>query len=287
MKKGPKIVIATILGVVILYGSFFFGYKYQPDMSSKTLDQTVASYASESVVDDVLGLDSLKESTVTMNNIETYLELSDTMEGLKLSKYNTGLNAVDVSNMTLEDVQLLIKEFNELRDKVDLKTPTRETQRFYEVVGLLSSYESTMNATFIRENIDDINAYTEGVIKGITIDSLGVDFVTIDHLYTNLTDTDKQFKVTYIDPTSGKRFDLNIGWLTNLNTLVDDVKELNGKIHPVPDSKGNVKEYSDEEIESLAKKVINDLKIAQAYGYTAQNGKIKQEGNNYTKGFLF
>ena len=285
--KVGKVIIATALGVVIVYGSFFFGYKYQPDMSNKSLSNSVQAISAESVIDDAFILDSYSEAVNSVEQMEKYLNLIQTFKGLHLSKYNEGLMPFDVSSLTVEDVQLLIKQYQELEQKVDMKTPNQETQRFYEIVGKLSSYEANMSADYIRMNINNINRYADGIIKGITIDAVGLDFASIDYLTTNLEDTDSKFVVKYKDPVSGKEFELNTSAFNNLNNLINDVRRLNEMVNPKPNDKGEVKEYSDQEIEELAARIINECKIAEAYSYNASRGTIKQEGNNYTKGFLF
>ena len=286
-RKGLKIFLGTLLGAVVIYSSIFVTYLHQPNMSEKSLYDTVQSYGHESVVDDVMALNSYAESAAKMYNLENYLDLLDTLKNMQLSRYNEGLTVVDTTEVGFAEVTSLIDEFRTLESTVDKNTPTPETRRFYEVVGILSSYENNMSSHFIRNNISSINHYVDGVIKGITIDSLGADFATIDDLKTNLANTEEEFTVSYIDPVSGKTFEISVGWLTNINALVNDTRKLNRMINPTPNSNGEVKEYTDEELEAQVSKIINELKVAQAYKYNIENGKFNQQGNNITKGFIF
>lgn len=276
-KKG-MIISAISLGTIVLISAGVSTYKYLaykkcPNLSSKSLSDTLLENEANTCFDELIEIEEYNEYVENVNNLEYSLDLKEELIGLNLDKYNEGLNLVDVSYLSLEDVQNLIEDFNNDKKRVDLDTPSEETLTFEYTVSSLTSYKYQLIENTYIDNVDSINKYTDLLIKSLVVDSLGWSSIDVSAMETNLLDLNtKTIKVTYTSEL-GKEYEIIIPKDNSIYYLVKDVRELNKLIESNESKK----------FHAIYESIINRLKLVQKFDYECKNGVMKQEGNNLTK----
>lgn len=271
-KKGAAklIVIGLSIGVVCVSANHL-AYKYVPGYE-ETLSTVSEEYSEHSFKDLVSNLSGVEQ----VYALESNMSLSSDLSRLNLDKYTEGLSTIDSSSYQDSDITNLITEFETLKTKTDINTPSNESRRFYEIALILKDYENRTSEVADDETLAAINAYSELLIKSLIIDSIKLDTASIDNISTNLLDLDNEFSAIYTDPLTGKNYKLNVSDNNNLNTLIKYTRELNKNIKGNKDKEGNVIETSREDIISTQKKLFNSIKLCLELGYTVDNGTIEQ-----------
>lgn len=284
LKKGSTKIIVTVVALgAIGVGSYFTAYNYNASVDA-SLQEIVSAKAETTILDELLATEEYAEASKTLANIESSTILVQELEDLNLDQYNEDLTAKEMNTeLSVEDVKELMETFEKQKEKVDLKTPTKETKEFYETVATLTAQRDGLKEALETPSVASVNKYTEALIKAIVIDSLELSQDETANIVVLLND--KGALVTYTDPVSGKKYPMDVQTLfNNLKPLIDDVKELNayndgGK----KDNDGSVVTLTDEELNKRIRDIMNRIKIVlEVGGYNIEDGTIKQDWTKNT-----
>ena len=153
---------------------------------------------------------------------------------LDLDKYNKNNELIipEIDYINKSEIMLLVNKYKELEKKVDLNSPFKDTKEFYEVVAKLISYRRLLSSDRFVIGAEEINNFAEMFIKCTILDITGLGFENYSNIETNINGiTDKDnFYVKYVDPKTGKEYDLKINSYSCLPYLVKDVQELNSTL---------------------------------------------------------
>lgn len=288
-KKVKRIVIGSVGVVLVAFSTLMtmYGlYGYTPDYSDKTLEEVLSSNFSEETINDLLMLnDKYNDLISEVATIETRINLQNKLSKLDLEKYNKNLNICDVSSLNETDVELLIEQFEQYKDVVDLKTPNKETNQFYKIVSMLTSYENNLNTCNEQEVFLILNTYSNLIINLEIYNSLNLPIDSINNTSNNLlsSPTD-EFITLYKDSNTGKEYTISTSHFNSMNKLVSCVRELSKLIDSNKlNDDGSIKSEYREEITTKEKQVINEIKNVLMFNYKIEEGVIHQEGNNLTR----
>ncbi len=210
---------------------------------------------------------------------------------LDLDKYNKNNELIipEIDYINKSDIMLLVNKYKELEKKVDLNSPFKDTKEFYEVVAKLISYRRLLSSDRFVIGAEEINNFAEMFIKCTILDITGLGFENYSNIETNINGiTDKDnFYVKYVDPKTGKEYDLKINSYSCLPYLVKDVQELNSTLSKyeidkntkcIVGKRNDLTELIDQE-----NYTIDRLKDVITYEYDISNGKINQLSNKILK----
>lgn len=283
--KAGKIVIATTLGVVVLatsaFGLYQYGYVYAPDKSETSLSSVVETYKDTLLIDEALNEEEYSELASVMQTLEQAISLNHELKSLDLDQYNKGLNPVDVSELTIDDINNLIAEYKASKDTVDLKTPTKATTRFYTVVGTLTSYSNSLSSDIYLTSADKLIAYADLLIKSSVAKSLDLSLNQMANMETSLTDS-KDLTISYTDE-AGRSYDMTLSFLNSIKSLATEVNTLNSLVHPKANEKGITPKVDAKAVQAQEEVVLNHIKDIMQYSYYVKDGVIHQNGNQFRK----
>lgn len=210
---------------------------------------------------------------------------------LDLDKYNKNNELIipEIDYINKSDIMLLVNKYKELEKKVDLNSPFKDTKEFYEVVAKLIAYRRLLSSDRFVIGAEEINNFAEMFIKCTILDITGLGFENYSNIETNINGiTDKDnFYVKYVDPKTGKEYDLKINSYSCLPYLVKDVQKINSTLSKyeidkntkcIVGKRNDLTELIDQE-----NYTIDRLKDVITYEYDISNGKINQLSNKILK----
>ena len=247
-------------------------------------DKSIYDYIYNGEVED-------KDIIRDIDNLSVMTSVYRNVYELDLDKYNKNNELIipEIDYINKSDIMLLVNKYKELEKKVDLNSPFKDTKEFYEVVAKLISYRRLLSSDRFVIGAEEINNFAEMFIKCTILDITGLGFENYSNIETNINGiTDKDnFYVKYVDPKTGKEYDLKINSYSCLPYLVKDVQELNSTLSKyeidkntkcIVGKKNDLTELIDQESYT-----IDRLKDVITYEYDISNGKINQLSDKILK----
>lgn len=244
---------------------------------------TYKNYFSQNVSEsDIINyIDELEDMTLVYRSIYK----------LDLDKYNKNnkLTIPHIDKIDKDEVFLLVNQYNSKKGKIDLKTPSNETNNFYAIVAKLIAYRRLLSSDRFIKGIDELNNFSEIFIKCTVLDITGLGMEQYDNIETNVNGITKDDKlyIKYIDSTTGNEYNLKLCSYSCLPYLVNQLKELNSVANEyeidevtkcIVGKKTDMLELIDEE-----NYLIGYLKDALLHDYAMSRGIILQQDDKILK----
>lgn len=254
-------------------------------------------------------IDTKMSSTITLNSTDStiysmfytrkisdieiiyYIDELEDMTVVYRSLYNLDLDKYNKKNELMipklekidrAEINILIKQYNDLKSRLDFKSPSKDTNEFYEIVAKLIAYRRLLSSDRFIKGVKSINSFSEILVKSIVLDTTGLDINHYEYIETNINGISKadKFYVRYIEPNTGKEYNLKLSAYSCLPYLVNELKELNDIVNKyeidaetnlIVGNKKDIIELVDQENYS-----IRALKNALLHDYAISNGKLNQ-----------
>lgn len=300
-KKVRKLKIRNTIIKVVIGGFILMGanevYKeamynsFEP--TEDPMSSTILMNAKNKSIYDYVYDGEIEEKDIIsyIDNLNVMTSVYRSVYELDLDKYNKNNELIipEIDYINKNDIMLLVNKYKELEKKVDLNSPFKDTKEFYEVVAKLISYRRLLSSDRFVKGAEEINKFAEIFIKCTVIDITGLGFENYSHIETNINGiTEKDdFYVKYIDPKTGKEYDLKLNSYSCLPYLVRDVQKLNSTLGKyeidintkcIVGKKNDLTELIDQESYTIAR-----LKDVITYEYAISNGKINQLSDKILK----
>ena len=259
-------IIGSIIGIVEL--KKYYDYATTPDIDD-SISNIFNAKSDVTVFDNVVSQDGIIE----LDKLDISASEYSKIVSLDIDKYYTeDLNEQEVI-LDKDEIQKLINRYNELKQVVDYKTPSQETNEFYYVVSQLESYKNIFDKQIYLNGVKLINATAVDFIKSLIVDAQNLPINDISKIEVSAFYTEnKDMLIKYTDLASGKVYYLEPYKYSLLNKLINsliELNELNDKY--LTGELKNIVKLSNKEDETL-----NYLKACMLCSYTINDGVIYQ-----------
>lgn len=265
-KKGLAVLTG---GIILISGSVFKLVHYKNYEIPLDIDSSISNLINNDTTSTIL--DNTSEELIEkMNFLDGATSIYTKLNSLDLDSYDMKLERIPITSIEENYIDKLIVKYNKLKNE-DIKTPSKNSIEFYNVVNELLSYKEMLTEQSYIDGIDSINEFANIVINSNIYDTLSDD-LNYEFVSTNIFDFDSnKLKIRYVTD-SNIVFEIKTSYFCDLQYFAKDLRELNElKIKYLNGEISNINKLIKKENE-----VIKFIKTCIYSDYSIKNGKISQ-----------
>lgn len=256
-------------GVILISGGIFKLVHYKNYERPLDIDSSISNLVNNDSSNTIL--DNTDEQLLAeMNFLDGATSVYTKLNSIELEKYDKSLPRIPVISIEENHIDKLLVKYHKLL-KGDIKTPSKNSIEFYNVVNELLSYKESLTEQRFIDGIESINKFSNIVVNSNIYDTLSED-LNYQSVSTNLFDLDvNDLEIHYITGANID-FSLKTSYFCDLQYFADELRELNElKVKYLNGEMTNIGKLIQKE-----NKVIKFIKTCIYSDYIIKNGVISQ-----------
>lgn len=256
-------------GIILITGGVFKLVHYKNYEVPLDIDSSITNLVNNDS-SKTISNNTNEQLLMEMNFLDGATSVYTKLNSIDLEKYDKGLTRIPVTSIEEDHIDKLLVKYNKLL-KGDIKTPSKNSIEFYNVVNELLSYKEALTEQRFVDGIESINEFANIVVNANVFDTLDED-LDYQSVSTNLYDFDADGLEIHYITDSNIDFYLKTSYFCDLQYFADELRELNElKVKYLNGEMTNIKKLIEKE-----NKVIRFIKTCIYSDYSIKNGVISQ-----------